>query len=829
MSALTALLLSMSAWGAEVEVVVVEGALHPGAVGTLDVAVLDDAGRPLEEAPRLRVGSDPTWVSEASVVSPGVYRFFVHAPDQRGAVPVEVTWPGGQATRTVPMARLSEQALSVRTAVDAGVGAVRFRVVGTDLPPPAQLQVVTSEGRVASVVARGDQLDVTLEPESQPYARWIVVGVRDARRAGLPTWHVLPVRARADVPVDTEPGATVRVEVGQRTYGPVVTDAEGRATLSLTHGPDESTGRMWVVDAAGNEASRTFPLTGPTSPILMAFVDRPRRPGEVPPDVVIHAVRPDGAPWSRQPPTCRSSALGVLPVTSVGPGTWRVGLPGTLPRGAWGLRVQCDLDNDVQRTLQVAIDEGTPQRLWGRMWPEVLSSDYPVGTLQVALENVFGQRVDPAGRFTAEAVLGRVVLEEPLGPFVSGTYRGDAALAAGEDRVLLRWFAPAGTEDPDLIEVVTGPQRGDAQLVYVRVLDRRRRPLADKVVEVTSGGRVEQGTTGSDGWATLSWSARASLMPVRVQVERREVWGLVVPGAPSPRGPGRPDLTTELPVTLDPGLVADVQLTVTPSSLTAGPRATATIHAAPLDRDGKLAAEVPPTVEVSEGRLGDPERAPDGSWTWTYVAPPGFRDRDVEVVARDETLGVSSERTLRIRSASVERWVSLSAGVQSNFGRITSPTFAFDAAWRIRLGPRDSTLPPGRARLMVRAGLGWFGAGATTGVDTTVEDELRMDLIPIHVALGLRQEYPAHAYWFTLGGVVAPYVGSAAYGGVVVTRRVGVLPPGLVATAGYGVRVPGGEVAFELKGTVLTSPGNDISFEGQVGGLAATVAYRLVY
>src|SRR5690606_37165776 len=137
-------------------------------------------------------------------------------------------------------------------------------------------------------------------------------------------------------------------------------------------------------------------------------------------------------------------------------------------------------------------------------------------------------------------------------------------------------------------------------------------------------------------------------------------------------------------------------------------------------------------------------------------------------------------------------------------------------------GARDQQLPAGRTRLFVRAGAGWYGAQAAFDVQPGVEGRTRMDLEPVHLGVALRQEYPTQAWWVSLGGMVAPFVGANAYNDVVVTRRVGVLPPGLHASVGYGLRVPGGEVAFELRGTLLNSPGSYIAFPGQIGGLAGT-------
>ena len=86
-----------------------------------------------------------------------------------------------------------------------------------------------------------------------------------------------------------------------------------------------------------------------------------------------------------------------------------------------------------------------------------------------------------------------------------------------------------------------------------------------------------------------------------------------------------------------------------------------------------------------------------------------------------------------------------------------------------------------------------------------------------------------HGLWFGLGLVVAPYRGEVRFGEQLSDVAWGVLPPGVAIIGGYGLRVPGGEITVELRGSTLFSPGAVFPYRGSVGGLAALLGYRVVY
>ncbi len=822
-------LLAASAAGAEVALVPQFGELRSEVATEVRVLVLGDDGQPLEGPLEVRPSAG-VWVRIDGEAVPGMARFVATTPAGIDAVSVRVLAGEVSQVLELPVREGPLPTLRIRSLAHEGdPRAIRFAVEGHPLPEASQLQIVTSEGRVSSIERAEDRLTVTLAVEDVRFARLVVVGVRDAHSEVPPTFGVLRVRQRTEVPVESQPGTTVSLEVGGRRTSPVVIPATGRVVVPVEHGPEDGSGRIHLVDVFGNEATYPFPLPGQLVPKLVGVVSGPAYTREAPPDMVLYGIRGDGRPWTREPPSCRSSSLGELPIVRLQPGTWRVRLPARVPEDVWEVRVRCNLGDEADTTVVLPLAESVPVALDLKVWPEVLSADLPVANLQVALLNVLGERVEARGTFSVKATLGEVTVDGRKGPALRAEYTAQVAVEVGEDQLEVAYRREAGEGPVDRVLVVGGLRRGERGLVHVRALDDQRRPLAGRRVAVEAGGEVVPGTTGADGWATLDVPAPDTIVRLVVRSEQQVRHDAVLIGGGYRWGPGQPDLTLTRTVRVDPGRVAEVDLQVVPRLLRPGPRAEALVRAQLLDREGLLARAEMPTMSTSEGVLAPLGQAEDGAWEWRYLPPPGFRARSVEIVARNDVLDVEERAEVNIRPAPMRRWLGVGAGMQTNFGRIVSPYVSAEGEWRIRLSPREDEERAGPTRFVGRLGVGWYGAQATTVAVPTVEGTVRMDLLPIQALLGVRVEYPVQSAWFEVGGVVAPFIGSASYGGVIVTRRVGVLPPGFVVAAGYGVRVPGGEVAVELRGTVLTSPGSDISFEGQVGGLSATLAYRVFY
>lgn len=109
-----------------------------------------------------------------------------------------------------------------------------------------------------------------LPPTSFPQ---IALGVFSWRLPGQAPRHLLwrcPLRAVTSFPFRTKPHATVSLNIGSETFGPVTADAEGRVLLPLAVPPGVARATARAVDAYGNASETTVDLAPP--PFLRAVV-----------------------------------------------------------------------------------------------------------------------------------------------------------------------------------------------------------------------------------------------------------------------------------------------------------------------------------------------------------------------------------------------------------------------------------------------------------------------------------------------------------------------------------------------------------------------------
>jgi hypothetical protein len=828
---LAAWLWAAPAWAWEVVAVPVDGPLRPGVPSAVWVAVVEDDGRPVSAAPLVTSDAGVVWPIE--VPTPRDVFPFAVVPAVR-ASEVALTIEVGGRRRTVRLPVRPAPATGLRMA-DGVIGDARddrlvVLVQGEDLPPPEQLTVGVSEGSVVSVERALLGLLVTIDLADVPYPRVVAVGVRDARGDAPPVWSATRLRARLSVPIETEPGATATLRIGDRTWGPEEADASGIARLTVEQDPEDRRAELIVRDVGGNETVRSLPLSTVDRPLLVSLSGGARIPGEEPPPLWVYAADARGQPWSGEAPACRTPASDVLPPVRVGPGRWVVAPPPVARGEVWDARVRCSLANLVEVDTTLPLAPGMPVRLDLRVWPEELSTDFPVADLQVDLLDAAGQRVDVPGSLEVSAINGLVKLRPGGGPTWRGEYQGAVAAELGQDAIMARWTPAPGAGPVDRVRVLVGSvgRTGPARL-FVRALDRQRRPLQDEVMTVrTSAGAVVV-RTDRLGWAEAEVPTPADASPVRFEVEteaERVFYGVVHRGAQGP-GPGAADLLTRLELKVDPGRLASVELTVTPAVVRPG--GSAELRALFLDRADRPASAEGAEVVASEGRLTPLPSGEDGALAWRWTPPPGFRAREVELVARDPLLDVEDSVTVTVRAAPTSGYFGFLGGLQTNFTGLTAPTVGFDAGvWlRGRRASDEASLPP--SRLFLLGHVGWYQGEGEVDSGVGSAGQVRMQLFPIGLALALRQEYPTAAFWVGIGGQLAGWSGSLAFDGEPYLRRGGVLAPGLLAVAGGGVRVAGGELFVELRGTTLSSQGGDAMLSGPVGGLAAQAGYRVLF
>lgn len=90
----------------------------------------------------------------------------------------------------------------------------------------------------------------------------------------LVSWAALKLIATPEIPIETEPGARVWIEIAGSTFGPVLADASGLARVKVQVGPGARTMNVRVVDRVGNSSRSAQPLGIPRVPMALLQLDR---------------------------------------------------------------------------------------------------------------------------------------------------------------------------------------------------------------------------------------------------------------------------------------------------------------------------------------------------------------------------------------------------------------------------------------------------------------------------------------------------------------------------------------------------------------------------
>ncbi len=237
-----------TAGGALVELVPPGKVLADGSTAVqLSVLALDADGSPLQVL-KPRITTSAGRVGKVSSDTPGVYRFELVPPALQAGQDLQLVLTG-RTTAKVPVTRTFHlpvvaplpSGLSVAASppvVSLGQGATS--TISLQLEPGAdlaveELKVQAMVGNVANLTYLGGgrvSALYTAPAVNYPHLDIItVVDQRDPER--LYAQLTLPLVGRADFPVSATPGASVLLSVGQREFGPVVADAQGRAMVPL--------------------------------------------------------------------------------------------------------------------------------------------------------------------------------------------------------------------------------------------------------------------------------------------------------------------------------------------------------------------------------------------------------------------------------------------------------------------------------------------------------------------------------------------------------------------------------------------------------------------
>lgn len=792
-----------------------DGRLVPGTTNTVEVAALGTV-----DAPNVSSSVGPVRLLEA--VSTGVWRYAVPVPVGAREVEVSVgvgarSWNFALPTWTPP-----ESSLELPRRVEGLVrgGPVRFEVRGERLPPPDALQVVVSEGRVTGVAKGEGALIVEVQPDDSPFPRHVAVGVRDRRADERPTWTTVRLRSRPVLPLESEPGSTVTVTLGDRTYGPLTFGPEGRVDIRVDQYPEELVAVAVFTDDLGNQTRQEIPLARQAQTQLVPFPSGDIVPGERAPVLYLAGIQGNGYPWRGADPACRSAAAD-LEVQELSRGRWMVALPGARSEDPEDLRVDCDLGGgEATARLRVPVARGLPARLGLRVWPRELRTDFPFAEVRVVLEDHRGDRLDVDG-VTLGAEFGTVTVQNQGRTEIEAEYDGSSTVERPEDRVLATWTAPPGSGVADVVRVgwETVPSEGTVEVV-ARVLDLERRPLQGIEVELAAGGSAGTALTDSAGLARTTLALPEGRGPVVLEASAfgRRSQAVAIRGLPG-RSLGSADLTATADLELTPGRVAGLSVQVDPAILRAAPGAVAWVYVDVEDRVGNPVADEAVSLSASEGRIGSLRARPDGTLVAEYVPEPSDRPRSVEITAEVATLRSSAR--LEIAPRPVRFTLGAWGGVQTNFGSVLAPVVGVDGDLRVRSRLTGESL-------MLRVGLSRYQFARDVSTGAGPQASLASAVYPVTLAALLRQDRGRFGLWGGAGGMVAVQTLDVGFGSQQIDRGVRALGgPALVG--GAGVRLFGGEALATVQASWLPVDAGDAGFSGNIGGLASGLGYRLVF
>ena len=794
--------------------------LTPGLSETVWIAVTDDVGQPLTGAPTVR-GTEGTDLYVGAGVD-GIWPLTIHAPvDDPSPIRFSVFAMDTELQAEVAVSDRSPVPLLVQDPIDGVTWdqQVRFKVSAADLPPPDALSVAVGEGRVVDIERAGENLEVTVELEESRFARVIPVGLLDIRRDAPPVWTSIRLRTRRNLPIETEPNATVNIRVGRRDYGPFEADVNGTVgDAAVDVYPGETLAHVQIVDDLGNQSHGSIPLPGAGRDTLVAFPAAVYVPGRPVPPTYLRAIRGDGSPWVGATPECRVASEGGLPIRKLGPGTWVVTPPGEPAKR--GDRLRCQIGVDVERAVALPVSTRVPAVLRMRVWPEELSSEFPAANVRAVAEDGRGERI-PAKGIEITADHGRVSLEATEGLVARGEYDGTAAVEIGGDVLRAAYRLESGEGPVAFIDVSHGPVgRSGVIEVRGRALDQLGRPLGGVELYLAADEHVVLQETGTDGWAVAELPLGVGEAPVMLEASNayRRAQKPVLRLSGQGNGPGNPDLTSErhLIIASGPG----VFLHVDPPVLFTGTGAVAFVRVRLQNRQPSAADAAALRLEASEGLLGPVRLQEDGVLVAEYIPANSDRSRVVTITATAEGAQPYSTNLI-LEPRPVDRATGVSVGGITNLGAITAPMLSLDT---------DVRTPLFAHTLMVRVSASTWADVAS--VDTGVGNTATVNTALFTASTGVlwRQERSGRAFWLGAAGVLAAYRQRANFGvDELDITGWGALPPGLQLITGVGGRVGGGEVALELRATGLASPRGAVTYQGQVGGLGAVVGYRLVY
>jgi hypothetical protein len=798
-----------TAAAAEVELLYPEGPPMVGQPIVLEV-VVEEEGRGLGTLPLLSLERGQLLGNPASPAT-GRHQVLYLPPNLPGNDSLRVKVGSQEFRFDIPVAALPP-APPMAAPLEAVVGVERLqlRFPRGESSDPSSYLARTSEGKVLSVRVEGEEVLVEVQPDDRRMARVVVVGLLSLEHPHqIPVFAQARLRARQQASIGAEPGSKVSLRVGSRTFGPFVADSSGQAQVSFEIPPGVTAYEVQVTDDLGNSQKVRSSLPGPFPPALLAM-DAPDFEGRA--DLWLGAWTANGTAWTEEAPTCRAGADQPQPTIQLAPGLFRLNLPPGDPNRL-DIRVECTLAESAAALRLPAVRPG-PARLELRVYPEQLSSDFPVADVGVSLMDIRGEPL-PAEGVQLRAMHGRLVTEPVTGTVLRAEYRGEGALSAGGDLIEAFWFEPAGSGGVWRLSLASEPI-GERLRVRVRVEDRLGYPLEGVPVRLEPEGveplQLRSGPRG-EVEVEIGDVRRIRATAAGLSTELRPLRGDLLPPAAAPELAARRELG------LQAGRVRKIELDIDPVPLVIGSGQNAVLRVRLVDASGQVVRDEPVEIQASEGSLGPQSVAADGTITVDYVPSSGGLSRQVELQARSSNSVATA--TLPLVPRPVSGGITLTGGYLTNFGAVSSPTL-----W----ATVDGKIPGLSWPLRWRAGLGFWNLRSRFTSATFGEEVFSSTtFFPVELGVELVQRRGRTQLQAGLAAVVVPYYYSLSFAGEQGPTGPAITTPGLLVHLGGALRIGNSELPVELRYLLVTASGSAVRFDGSPGGLALTLGYRYLY
>lgn len=226
----------------------------------------------------------------------------------------------GQTAQTTSQSAANvDTGLAIQTPEQMTLGEDREVVVSYRAPAYLGATLTVSTGSLSEPQTTGEgRWQVKYTPPAARYPQ-VAIFALVSRDGSQFVWSRVLLRGAAVVELTSDPNVSVSVKVGDAKFGPVFTDAKGRAALPVLVPPGIKQAESAATDALGNVRAQTISLDVPEINPLLCVGPRESRQG-----FLIFATDAKGQPAANIPLQAEATTVKVTNTTAETDGVYRV-------------------------------------------------------------------------------------------------------------------------------------------------------------------------------------------------------------------------------------------------------------------------------------------------------------------------------------------------------------------------------------------------------------------------------------------------------------------------------------------------------------------------